>query len=454
MTSTPPIIAKFRQDAIDSFMTGVAAADPYQAMQRHLAFIEGQLAILQIDGNYRQQLWDKIYVLAVGKAAIAMAKAAKDIIPAWLLVEPIIVVTHDNQAGQYGLDNIELWRAGHPLPDERGLIAAQRCAAIASHAKANQLVLALISGGGSALLPLPVATISLADKIMTTQLLLASGANINQINCVRKHLSQLKGGGLAKLAYPAALHALILSDVLGDDVSSIASGSTVPDPSTYTEALAILESLQLSAKVPTNVLQHLKRGQQGEIVETPKPGDPIFTDNHYTVVGSNAVSLAAVKQFLQANGYSVVMYNPCLTGEARLEAAKLVSFAKTAQQPSSQRPMAIIAGGETTVTLQGNGRGGRNQEMALAFAIYAEQQGLAGNWVFLSGGTDGRDGPTDAAGGVVDNNTLLRLHAAGITAMVHLADNDSYTALAASHDLLVTGATGTNVADLQILLLQ
>jgi glycerate 2-kinase len=443
------IIDSLRQHAIVCFNAGVEAADPYLAVKRHLVTDGNRLGLVLEDGSQRFGTWPKVHVIAFGKAACAMAKAAKEVIPARLLVRCIAVTNDDNVTVMEG---IEVLAASHPLPDERGFAAAKICADTAKATQQDEWVLVLISGGGSALLPYPVDTVSLQDKITTTDLLLASGATINQMNCVRKHLSQLKGGGLAKLAHPADVHALILSDVLGDDISSIASGPTIADNTTYAKALAILESKHLVDKVPASVRQHLERGRDGNIAETPKSGDGVFARVSHTLIGSNTLSVQAVMQATQANGYQTLLYSNHLCGEARDEAEKLVLFAKKAILLITE-PLAIVAGGETTVTLKGDGRGGRNQEMALAFAVRAQQRGLAGNWVFLSGGTDGRDGPTDAAGGMVDSGTIARMVAAGIKPSQLLANNDSYPALNATHDLLMTGATGTNVADLQILLI-
>jgi len=428
--------ASIRQDAVSIFQAGIAAADPYQAVKRHL--------VPELFGNC-----SKVHLIAFGKAACAMAQAASEIIPAGMLADRGIAVT--NYENVTRVDNVDVLGAAHPLPDAAGLNGAKLIAERVRNAKEHELVLVLVSGGGSALIPYPAEPITLQEKIATTDLLLASGATINQINCVRKHLSQLKGGGLARLAAPARLHALILSDVLGDDPSAIASGPTVADSTTYADAIDVFTSKGVWDRLPSNVRQHLEQGKRGNIEETPKPGDDIFKNTGHTLIGSNAISVAAMLQAAKNLGYETKLYSDHLCGEAGAEAEKLVIHAKVL---TASRPLALLAGGETTVTLHGNGRGGRNQEMALAFAIAAEQQGLTGNWTFLSGGTDGRDGPTDAAGGIVDRNTLQRMIQAGVNPTALLENNDSYTALKTSGDLVNTGATGTNVADLQILLIQ
>ncbi len=452
----PPeqLTALAKQHALSLFATGISAADPYQAVQQCLTVENQQLKLrLSLDNSlqYRTQHWSKVHLIAFGKAACAMIKAARDIIPPQLLSDNAIAVT--NYENVCVIEDINVFGAAHPLPDLAGLNAAQQCATIAQQAQTTELVLVLISGGGSALIPYPVDGISLADKIATTDLLLASGAPIQAINCVRKHLSRLKGGGLAKMASPADLHALILSDVLDDDLSAIASGPTVPDATTFNDALAILTQYGLSDCIPNSVMDYLTQGQHGHVAETPKADDPIFNTTSYTLVGSNSHSLNAVFTATQNLGYHPQIYQHPLCGEAKEVAEHWVLDAKQWIDQGITAPMAFLAGGETTVTLKGQGVGGRNQEMALAFALAAQKHGLKAPWLFLSGGTDGRDGPTDAAGGIVDPNTLHNIITAGLKPSDLLDNNDSYTALKSAQCLLMTGATGTNVADLQILLI-
>ncbi|MGZ5052162.1 MAG: glycerate kinase type-2 family protein [Methylobacter sp.] len=434
-SADPAGLATLRQDAVAIFRAGISAADPYQAVKRHLA-------------PDLLNAYAKVHLIAFGKAACAMAQAALEIIPYYLLADKGIAVTNYENVTQ--IDHIDVIGASHPLPDEAGLNGAKLIAERLQQAQQDELVLVLVSGGGSALIPYPADQISLQEKIATTDLLLASGATINQVNCVRKHLSRLKGGGLVRMAAPAHVHALILSDVLGDDLSSIASGPTVPDDTTYADAIDILTSKSIWDRLPDSVRRHLEQGKQGLIAETPKSGDAVFANTGHTLIGSNALSVEAMRQAAQNLGYDTELYSSHLSGEARIVGTALADECERLQH----KKIALLAGGETTVTLIGGGRGGRNQEMALAFALAAEQQCLTGNWAFLSGGTDGRDGPTDAAGGIVDPETLTRMRQTGINPAERLADNDSYHALKASNDLLNTGATGTNVADLQILLIQ
>ncbi|MCX7067892.1 MAG: glycerate kinase [Methylococcales bacterium] len=430
-----------KQHALQIFQAGVAAADPYQAV-KHCLYLDALPN-------------EKIHLIAFGKAACAMAQAAVELIPAHRLAGIGIAVT--NYENVRAVDNVEVIGAGHPLPDTQGFQAAQKIAERVSQAQTNDLVLILISGGGSALLPYPVVGVTLEEKSATTDLLLACGANIQEINCVRKHLSQLKGGGLARLATPATVHALILSDVLGDDLSTIASGTTVADTSTYSEAIVVLQNKGVWTRIPESVQQHLEKGKQGLIAETPKPDDSVFNRTSYVLCASNTVSLKAAQKTAEQLGYNTQIYSEQLCGIAREEAEKLAIYASTLTsrnaRASSPKPIALLAGGETTVNLKGNGKGGRNQEFALAFALAAEKHRLTGQWTLLSGGTDGRDGPTDAAGGIVNASSLQTMINAGINPQEYLNNNDAYNALNSSNDLLITGATGTNVADLQILLL-
>ena len=443
-------LAGLRAGALRLFQAGVEAADPEKAVARSLRVADASLDIRLDTGGWRTGRWRQVRVASFGKAACTMARAAARILPREILHVPGVAVT--NYENVADVPHFDVVGAGHPLPDSNGIIGAKAVSRLIGDSRPGELALVLISGGGSALLPYPSEGIPLADKIAATNLLLASGADIGEMNTVRKHLSRLKGGGLARLAARADLHALILSDVLGDDLSTIASGPTVPDPTTFADAQAVMERHGVWLKVPATVREHIKRGVSGQLEETPKPGDPVFERAGSTLIGSNAVSLRAMRKAAEESRFRVVIHDDCLQGEAR-QAAEGFVRAGLAASAGGSRPVALLAGGETTVTLRGKGRGGRNQEMALAFALAAQRLNLSGDWVFLSGGTDGRDGPTDAAGGVVDPGTLTRMRDAGADPAALLEDNDSYRALSAGGDLLRTGATGTNVADLQVLLI-
>lgn len=443
-----------RKDAFEIFQAGIAAADPYQAVKQCLSAGDHHLEIL-LDPNDRDKKrigrWPAIHLIAFGKAACPMAQAAQEIIPEALIAEQGIAVT--NYENVTPVDHFKVIGAAHPLPDDSGCQGAKKIAEIAQNAQKDDLVLILISGGGSALIPFPVDPISLEDKIAATRVLLGCGATINQINCVRKHLSELKGGGLARKSAPADLHALILSDVIGNDISSIASGPTVPDHTSFRDARAVFTEKGIWNEVPETIREFLDRGCSGRIPDTPKPNDQFFERTGFTLVGSNEQSVDAIVKSARKLRYETRIYSYELCGEARDEAEKLVLYAKQLIDQGIEQPLALLAGGETTVTLKGTGRGGRNQEMALAFALSAEKHRLPDCWTFLSGGTDGRDGPTDAAGGMVDPGSINRMREGGADPQEKLNNNDSYNAFKTSNDLLETGATGTNVADLQILLL-
>lgn len=439
-------ISQARDLAETAFLAGVKAADPDKAVRAALCLKKTGLSVAGV-----KDVWRHVFLIAFGKAACAMTEGALAVIPPEYLAAPPIVVTNDENFQE--MDGCRVFASGHPLPDARGMKAAQEIAALLDQTTKEDLVLVLVSGGGSALLPLPAEGISLDEKIQTTDLLLASGAGISQVNAVRKHLSALKGGQLAQKALPACVHALILSDVIGDDLSSIASGPTVPDPTRFSLCRAILKDYGVWTKLPDAVLARLRKGHQGLLSETPKPDGDVDRQVHNTLVGSNALSLKAMEEAVTKQGIVVRRYDDALTGEARDEAAKLVAYLKTLNKDVKRGPMAVTAGGETTVTLSGKGKGGRNQEFALAFAIEAERQELGMNWEFLSAGTDGRDGPTDAAGAVVDAQTLARMRDAGGNPAALLAENDAYNALSISGDLIKIGGTGTNVADLQLALI-
>lgn len=429
----------------DVFLTAVKAADPTVAVQGALTVKKDGLVVAR-----GRRHWKHIYVVAFGKAACAMTEGALARIPAAYLAAQPIVVTNDENARE--VEGCRVFASGHPLPDERGMAAAREIVAMLDQATRQDLVLVLVSGGGSALLPLPADGISLEEKIEATGLLLASGAGISQVNAVRKHLSAIKGGQLVRKALPASVRGLILSDVIGDDLSSIASGPTVPDPTRFSVCRAILKDYGIWKKLPDAVRDHIRKGYQGLVRETPKLGGVEDKAARNILVGSNALSLKAMEGAISGEGVNLHRYSHALTGEARNEAAKLVSHIKTLGRELEKGPVAVTAGGETTVTLSGQGKGGRNQEFALAFALEAERQQLKANWTFLSAGTDGRDGPTDAAGAVVDTGTLNRMRTAGGDPEALLADNDAYNALCLSDDLIKIGGTGTNVADLQLAL--
>ena len=437
---------RLRAQAKAAFEAGIGAADPGQAVRESLALSATGRPV--IAGEPLEE-GATLRIVAFGKAGVRMARASQDLLPVEVFAGPGVAVV--NTENFRDLERFRVLAASHPIPDAAGWAAALEIEKYLQGSDVADGLLVLVSGGGSALLPAPPPEIGLEGKSETTGLLLASGASIQEINCVRKHLSFLKGGGLARLAGPARVESLILSDVIGDDFSSIASGPTAPDPTTFGEALDVLRGHGLWNSVPKSVLRRLEQGAAGEIPETPKDRDPLFARVRNRLVGSNSQSLAVVRQWLETRGFGTHLASTGLIGEAREAAATLLAAAHRVEV--GDQPIAVLAGGETTVTVRGQGVGGRNQELALAFALLCETNPLSGRWVFLSGGTDGQDGPTDAAGGMVDAGTLERVRRAGLDPATALDDNNSHAALAAAGDLVVTGPTGTNVADLQVLLL-
>jgi glycerate-2-kinase len=349
---------------------------------------------------------------------------------------------------------IQSFEAGHPLPDEKGLQATAEAIRLLRQADEKTLIICLISGGGSALLVAPCEGITLAEKQKTTELLLKAGADIRELNTVRKHISQVKGGRLAEIASPARIKSLILSDVLGDRLDVIASGPTTPDKSTYEQAWHILEKFALVDQVPESVRKVLIQGCQGILMETPKEGHPCFRKVENTIIGGNQDALEAAKIEALRLGYEAEIISAEITGEAREAGRWLGKKARTTlqiMQATLNRKVCLISGGETTVTVTGKGKGGRNMELALAFAQEVDgAQGIS----FLSAGTDGSDGPTDAAGAIVDGQTMIRARAKGLDPRVYLAENNSYHFFKQTNELLITGPTRTNVMDIQIMLLQ
>ena len=368
----------------------------------------------------------RVLVLGCGKASGAMAAAAEEVLGD--RVAGGFVVVKDGCAVPLG--RIELAEAGHPVPDQRGLHASARLLELAHGAGEDDLVLFLVSGGGSALTPAPAPPITLAEKQEVTRLLLASGAAIGELNAVRKHLSRFKGGQLARAAWPATVVTLALSDVIGDPLDVIASGPTAPDPTTFADAADVLARRGVEGRVPASVRDRLQAGLRGDLEETPKAGDRVFNRVTNVVVGNNRL----ITDF----------QTRALEGEARDVARDLVARARRLEPPAC-----LVAGGETTVTVRGRGTGGRCQEFALAAAL--ELQPKDGITV-LAAGTDGSDGPTDAAGAIVDAATLGRAARAGVDARAALEDNDAHRCLRSSGDLLVTGPTRTNLLDLYVLL--
>jgi glycerate 2-kinase len=444
-TTAMPSLKQQRQDARKIFEAALEAADPRVLIPAHLR-VNGQI-LHAGQAVYDLTNYKNLYVVGAGKATAKMALAVEQLLGERISAGSVIVKRGHTAA----LRKLEVIEAGHPIPDQAGVSATETIVDLLRRARESDLILCLISGGASALLTSPSAGLSLEDKQQTTQALLSCGAKIQEVNAIRKHISKVKGGRLVELAYPATVVSLMLSDVIGDPVDTIGSGPTAPDSSTFADCLSIIERYGVSEMIPATVRRLLQKGVVGEAAETPKSGDPIFNKVQNLIVGNNQSALWAAKERAEVLGYHALTLSSSVEGEAKLVAVDHVAIAKDilAGHGRVHRPACIISGGETTVTIEGDGFGGRNQEFALAAAV--EIDGMEGV-VVLSGGTDGTDGMTDAAGAIVDGTTLQRARAKGLDARDHLRRNDSYPLLSTVGDLLLTGPTLTNVMDLQVVL--
>jgi len=445
MKSQSSILSGLKKDARSIFHAGLEAVEPETAIYRSCKREADNLFIG--DKTYDLSKYENIYLIGAGKAASPMAFAMETLLDD-RLTSGVAVVKY----GHFSKSNrIKIIEAGHPVPDENGVKGAESIMQIAIQAEENDLVICLISGGGSALLPFPAPGITLEDKQETIKILLSCGAAINEINSIRKHISGIKGGRLAQTAYPASFVSLLLSDVVGDDLDVIASGPSVPDSSTYQDCMEIITRYGIVKKLPDSVLRHLQNGLAGLVPETPKPQDPVFSKTRNLIIGSNMDAICSAKIKAQNLGYNTLILSSMIQGEtrevARVHAAIAKEIRKTGHPLSP--PACILSGGETTVTLSGNGKGGRNQEFALAAAIDIDGHE---NIVIFSAGTDGIDGPTDAAGALADSTTIKRASGKRLHAFEYLSNNDAYHFFHAINDLIITGPTLTNVMDLRIIL--
>jgi len=433
-----------RKAAGEIFQAALDAASPRIAIHRHVRR-EGER--LLVDGAVYDLSRGRVYVVGAGKACAAMAAAVEEVLGD--RIRDGVVVVKDGYA--LPLRRIRVTQAGHPVPDARGAEGTSAILGLLTETRPEDLVIVLISGGGSALLPAPVAGIDLIEKQAMTRALLACGATIEEINAVRKHCSRIKGGQLARALFPARSLTLILSDVIGDPLDAIASGPTVPDTTTYGEALEVLRRYRVEDRIPVSILRHLERGARGEIPETPKAGDPCFATAHHCIVGNNFQSLLAARDRAARLGFQALLLTTALKGESR-EVAKVLAALLLEMRRSGHPlspPACLLLGGETTVTVRGNGKGGRSQELVLAGAI-----AIAGgrDLVIWSAGTDGTDGPTDAAGAVADGDTWARAKEVGLDPLRALEENDAYHFFEGLGDLIKTGPTLTNVMDVILLL--
>jgi hydroxypyruvate reductase len=447
------LLKGLRSEAVHLFRASLESVNPFEAVRRFVKIDGGQLTV-GAEGSAQKAFhlneYKRIFIVGGGKATAPMAKAMEGILGSR--------ITHGTINVKYGFTEelafTKIVEGGHPLPDRSGERGTKKILALLEKATQEDLIFSLISGGGSALLPQPVEGVTLEEKQAVTKMLLDCGASIDEINAIRKHVSISKGGQMARTAFPATTINLMLSDVVGDRMDVIASGPFVPDQSTFGEAWSILEKYDLLGKIPDSVRRHLNQGLVHAVPETPKGQDPIFSTVHNLVIGSNILALEAAREAALKLGYQPLVLSSMVEGEtrdaARVHAAIAKEIIKTGRPLSP--PVCIISGGETTVTVRGQGKGGRNQEFGLSAAI--DLKGLPKRVVILSGGTDGNDGPTEAAGAIVDPVTLERGADAGLDASAFLADNDAFHYLEKTGDLLITGPTNTNVMDVHLILVR
>lgn len=439
----------FNKLVTEIFYASLKAVDSYESVKHYTH---------KIRSAYQNGNFSRLIIIGFGKAAYPMAEAIEDNL--WKSIDIGIVITKYGHSKEQKTrvkgqrSRIKVYEAGHPLPDENGLKGTEEIIKLLKDTDENTFITCLISGGGSSLLVSPYEGISLDEKQKITELLLRAGADINELNTVRKHISKVKGGRLVEIAYPAKVISLILSDVTGDRLDIIASGPTSPDGTSYNNALRVLKEYSLMGKSPKSILEVLQKGVSGLIPETPKEGNKIFDNVENIIIGSNRIALDAAKKKAEEMGLNAEIISYELTGEARDMGKWLAQKAKGIRKASGARreeKVCLISGGETTVTVKGLGLGGRNMELALAFAI--EIEGFDGI-TLLSAGTDGTDGPTDAAGAIVNGETAIKAKAIGIDPGAYLRNNDSYNFFKKIDGLFITGPTGTNVMDIQIMVIE
>jgi len=437
---------KARNLVLKSLESAVDAVDPERLLHSKVV-LEGS-CFKAGSHSFNLAKFKHIYVVGGGKAGAAMVHSLEEVLGEYLSAG-IVNVPYGTKCKTLVT---ELNEANHPIPDQAGVNGTRRMLRLAKKAERDDLIICLISGGGSSLMPLPIRSVSLRNKQVLVDALLKSGASIGEVNVVRKHLSSFKGGWLAKAAFPASILNIVLSDVIGDPLSAIASGPTVADPSTFGDAIAVLQKYKLWDEAPPSIRKVFSDGLTGLIEETPKPGDPKFSKVRTVVIGNNQIALLAALQSFKADRLNTFLVKKPLEGEASMAGEKLAALARRISRSEKPvcRPAAVVAGGETVVRVFGRGRGGRNQELALAAAL---AMGGVGDCVLASLSTDGIDGPTDAAGAVVDDRTLNKASRLGLNGEAFLVDNDSYGFHERLGDLIKTGATGTNVNDITVMVL-
>jgi glycerate 2-kinase len=449
MKNRPP--TEDRSNIEDLFLTGINAVDAYEITKRSMSIQGSMLRIADHQGH--QECYDlsrikRILIAGFGKAAYPMAQAVEQTMP-HRITKGFIITPHGTGTG---LNRIDVIEAGHPIPDNDGIYGAQRIADMLQHAAEDDLVVLLVSGGGSALCTSPAQGLTFGDLRKMNEVLLRSGANIEEINTIRKHMSSVKGGQLARLAHPAKMAVMIISDVIGDPPHTIASGPAAPDPSTFCEARDILQKYGLSEHTPPRIRARLEAGCRGDIPETPKPGDPLFRHTRNIIIANNLTALRSIAKHAKQKGYESFILTSRLSGDtrrvARVFASMIIEFTRITRTTSM--PVCIISGGEMTTRVEGEGLGGRNGDFCLSLVPIIK--GLKRVQI-LAAGTDGIDGNTDAAGAIVNGDTYEHARALGLDVEQALANYDAYTFFKATGSLVITGPTRTNVMDIQIALI-
>lgn len=428
---------KWRSDVLEILEEGVREADPKKAVED---------ALEELENDIRKA--SRIFVIGFGKASLAMAQGCEERLKEAVQDYAVIIPKGFERVSS---SRIRVFEGTHPMPSKINVESTEKLISICSNLTSRDLVICLISGGGSSLLTLPSEDISLEDKITATDVLIKSGAEIKEINIVRKHLSRVKGGQLVNFLKPAKVVSLIVSDVVGDPVEYIASGPTSPDPSTFEDAYTVISKYSLESKLPASVLERIKKGLRREIPETPKLGDQVFNNVKSIIILNNMKSLIAMRNKANELGYNTLILTSYMQGEAREVGKFISSIMKQVSNHNTpvKKPACLIMGGETTVTVKGRGRGGRNQELVLSVVNSCQYDK---NFVFASIGSDGIDGYSDAAGAIADSLTVNAFSEKGLDTEEFLKENDSYNFFKQTDDLIFTGSTGTNINDFSIAL--
>ncbi len=437
------------EQLLEIFKHGVSSVQPNNILDN---FIKVKSKKIIVTEGSKQKIYSKInrvFPVCIGKASVDMAKKIKKIfkVSNFKIEKGILIVNKENFSKVKGF---KCFSSGHPIPNRNGLDASIFLENYLGKLEKNDLVLIFISGGGSALAPYPVDGISLEEKIIINRILLESGANIKEINIVRKHLSKLKGGNLVKICNPAYVHSFILSDVIGDDLSSIASGMTTYDNSTFKDVKKILNKYKIWTKIPKNIKNHINNGEKKKELETPEKNNQIFKKTNNTLIGSNNLCLNNMKNLCKKYNINSKIWFKNIDGDVKKISKK---FSNNIKKIKYKTPVLLISGGETTVKVNGKGKGGRNQEFALYFAIEMKKINPSKSFIILSAGTDGRDGPTNAAGGILNQGSLEKIKNKKVNLKKELLNNNSYQVLKKINSLVIIDGTNTNVADVQLIYL-